>query len=173
MVLVDDDAGGPQASATNGVAVKDESGWLSSDEQSVWRAYLDVTRLLNERLHRQLVDDSGLSLAEYDILVHLSEAPDRSMRMSQLADHAVHSRSRLTHTISRLEQRGLVRRDPCPDDGRGVLCVLTPAGFASLVGAAPGHVGAVRHGVFDPLSSQQVAELGEALAAIRAGLRDS
>ena len=154
-------------------AVKVEPRWLTSEEQSVWRAYLDVTRLLNERLHRQLVDDSGLSLAEYDILVHLSEAKGLSLRMSQLADHAVHSRSRLTHTISRLEQRGLVRRDPCPDDGRGVLCVLTPAGFASLADAAPGHVDAVRHGVFDPLTAHQVAQLGQALEAIRAGLRES
>jgi DNA-binding MarR family transcriptional regulator len=173
MVFVKETTGSPSASAVSGVAVKDEPRWLTAKEQSVWRAYLDVTRLLNDRLHRQLVDDSGLSLAEYDILVHLSEAQGLSLRMSQLADHVVHSRSRLTHTISRLEQRGLVRRDPCPDDGRGVLCVLTPAGFSNLAGAAPGHVDAVRQGVFDPLSPQQVTELGEALEAIRSGLRDA
>ena len=157
--------------SVRGVATKEQPRWLTAEEQAVWRAYLDVTRLLNDRLHRQLVDENGLSLAEYDILVHLSEAEGRRLRMSQLADHVVHSRSRLTHTISRLEQRGLVRRDPCPDDGRGVLCVLTPEGFSSLEQAAPGHVEAVRQSMFDPLTPRQVAELGMALDRIRAGLR--
>jgi DNA-binding MarR family transcriptional regulator len=158
---------------TNVMTVSNEPRWLTADEQAVWRTYLDVTRLLAERLHRQLVDENTLSLAEYDILVHLSEAEDRSLRMSQLADHVVHSRSRLTHTISRLEQRGLVRRDPCPDDGRGVLCVLTPEGFAILEAAAPGHVEAVRQSVFDPLTARQVTELGVILERVRAGLRRS
>ena len=93
--------------------------WLDDDEQHVWRSYLDVSRLLNERLQHQLVKDSGLSLPEYEIFVQLSEAPDRMLRMSELAERAVNSRSRLTHTVSRLESRGLVRREPCPDDGRG------------------------------------------------------
>jgi DNA-binding MarR family transcriptional regulator len=157
----------------NGATLVGEPRWLTADEQAVWRTYLDVTRQLNERLHRQLVDESALSLAEYDILVHLSEAEDRSLRMSQLAEHVVHSRSRLTHTISRLEQRGLVRRDPCPDDGRGVLCVLTTEGFEALDAAAPGHVEAVRQSVFDPLTARQVAELGVILDRVRAGLRRS
>lgn len=149
----------------------DDARWLTAEEQSVWRTYLDVTRLLNERLHRQLVAQHAISLADYDILVHLSEAEDRRLRMSQLAEMAVHSRSRLTHTIARLEQRGLVRRDPCPDDGRGVLCVLTDEGYEALVAAAPGHVEAVRQSVFDPLSADQVHQVGTALDVILAGLR--
>ncbi len=145
--------------------------WLSDAEQAVWRSYLDVMRLLNERLQRQLTEDSSLSLAEYDILVHLSETPTRALRMSELADKVVNSRSRLTHTVARLEQRGMVVRESCPDDGRGVLCRLTDAGFDTLVAAAPGHVEQVRTSVFDPLAPGEVAALGTVMSRIRAGLR--
>lgn len=150
-----------------------DTRWLEPEEQAVWRAYLDVSRLLDERLQHQLVDDSAMSLAEYEILVQLSETPERRLRMSELADRAVNSRSRLTHTVSRMEQRGLVRREPCPDDGRGVLCILTDAGFAAIVEAAPGHVEAVRMAVFDPLTADDVAALGVAMSKIRTGLREA
>ena len=150
-----------------------ESRWLSAEEQGVWRAYLDVMRLLNERLQRQLVEDSDLSLAEYDILVHLSEAADHTLRMSELADRVVHSRSRLTHTVGRMEHRGLVLRQPCPDDGRGVLCRLTQDGLAVLVRAAPGHVDAVRTVFFDPLRDPDVVALGRAMDKMRTALRDA
>jgi DNA-binding MarR family transcriptional regulator len=144
---------------------------LDADEQRVWRAYLDVSRLLNERLNRQLTEDSDLSLAEYEILVQLSELPERRLRMSELAERAVNSRSRLTHTVGRMEQRGLVRREPCPDDGRGVLCILTDAGFEAIDTAAPGHVETVRTAVFDPLTPDEVETLGTALNKIRDTLR--
>lgn len=150
-----------------------EPRWLASDEQAVWRAYLDVSRLLNERLNRQLAEDSTLSLAEYEILVQLSEHPDRALRMSELAARAVNSRSRLTHTVARMEERGLVRRTPCVEDGRGVMCTLTDAGYQAIVDAAPGHVEAVRSVVFDPLDTADVAALGRALESIRARLRGS
>jgi DNA-binding MarR family transcriptional regulator len=146
--------------------------WLTDDEQHVWRAYLDVTRLLLDRLQRQLVEDSSLSLPEYEILVQLSETPGRQMRMSELAELVVNSRSRLTHAVARLEQRGLVVRDPCPDDGRGVLCRLSDLGFELLVEAAPGHVEAVRGIMFDPLTASDVVALGVAMDKIRAGLRE-
>jgi len=146
--------------------------WLDDDEQHVWRAYLDVSRLLNERLQHQLVKDSGLSLPEYEIFVQLSEAPDRMLRMSELAERAVNSRSRLTHTVSRLESRGLVRREPCPDDGRGVLCILTDEGFKAIDESAAGHVEAVRSALFDPLSRGEVKALGEAMDKILAVLRE-
>ncbi len=150
----------------------EDTRWLTDDEQHVWRAYLDVTRLLLDRLQRQLVEDSGLSLPEYEILVQLSETDGRQMRMSELAERVVNSRSRLTHAVARLEQRGLVLRESCPDDGRGVLCKLSDQGFDLLVEAAPGHVEAVRRIMFDPLTGPDVTALGTAMNKIRAGLRE-
>ena len=144
--------------------------WLDADEQQAWRDYLDVSRRLSERLNRQLVEDSGLTLAEYEILVQLSEHPRRQIRMAELADLAVHSRSRLTHTVRRLEQRGLVRREECLDDRRGILCVLLDEGFAVLEAAAPGHVEAVRTALFDPLDPDDVRGLGVAMRKVRSGL---
>jgi DNA-binding MarR family transcriptional regulator len=145
--------------------------WLDADEQAVWRAFLDVSRLLFEQLNRQLSDEAGMSLAEYEILVQLSEAPDRRLRMSELADRVVSSRSRITHTVGRMEERGLVTREACADDGRGVLCVLTDAGFARLEGAAPGHVETVRTIMFDPLERADAENLGAALTKVREKLR--
>ena len=145
--------------------------WLDPDEQAVWRAFLDVSRLLFEQLNRQLSDEAGMSLAEYEILVQLSEAPDRRLRMSELADRVVSSRSRITHTVGRMEERGLVIREACADDGRGVLCVLTDAGFARLEGVAPGHVETVRTIMFDPLDATDAENLGAALSKVREKLR--
>jgi DNA-binding MarR family transcriptional regulator len=145
--------------------------WLDPGEQAVWRAFLDVSRLLFEQLNRQLSDEAGMSLAEYEILVQLSEAPGRRLRMSELADRVVSSRSRITHTVGRLQDRGLVLREPCADDGRGVLCVLTDDGFARLEGAAPGHVEMVRTIMFDPLDPPDVEHLGAALTKMREKLR--
>lgn len=145
--------------------------WLSDHEQVVWRSYLDVMRLLMDRLQRQVSEDSGMSLGEYEVLVQLSEASDRQLRMSELADRIVHSRSRLTHTVRRMERRGLVRREPCEEDGRGVLCTLTAQGFTVLVEVAPGHVEAVRAALFDPLTAEDVVALGRAMGKVRAGLR--
>lgn len=149
----------------------DEVRWLTDDEQAVWRAYLDVMRLLMERLQRQMVEAGDLSLSEYEVLVQLSEAPGRQLRMSELADRVVNSRSRLTHTVGRMEARGLVRREPCAEDGRGVLCLLTDAGYSLLVDAAPGHVEAVRSALFDPLGEEDVAALGSTMEKVRANLR--
>jgi DNA-binding MarR family transcriptional regulator len=143
--------------------------WLTPEEQSVWRAFLDVSRLMTDRMNRQLSDDSGMSLPEYEILVALSEAPDRRLRMSELADRVLSSRSRITHTVGRMEERGHVHREACADDGRGVLCVLTDAGFAVLEAAAPSHVESVRDAMFDPLTPEEVDALGVALRNIREG----
>jgi DNA-binding MarR family transcriptional regulator len=150
-----------------------EPRWLDADEQAVWRDYLDVMRRLMDRLNRQLADEAGMSLAEYEVLVQLSETPDRRMRMSELAELVVNSRSRLTHTVSRLEERGFVSREECPDDRRGILCVLREAGLEALVTAAPGHVEAVRSIVFDPLDGDDVKALGVAMRKVRAALRDA
>jgi len=156
---------------TESTAVPTAVRWLDPAEQAVWRAFLDVSRLLFEQLNRQLSDEAGMSLAEYEIRVQLSEAPGRRLRMSELADRVVSSRSRITHTVGRLEERGLVVREPCADDGRGVLCVLTEAGFARLEAAAPGHVEMVRTIMFDPLDPPDVDGLGTAMTKMREKLR--
>jgi DNA-binding MarR family transcriptional regulator len=130
-----------------------------------------VSRLLNEKLTRQLAERDALSMAEYEILVQLSELPERRLRMAELAERAVNSRSRLTHTVGRMVERGLVRRASCPEDGRGVVCTLTDAGLAAIVDAAPGHVEAVQQMVFDPLGADEVERFGAALEKIREALR--
>ncbi|MCU1433013.1 MAG: transcriptional regulator, MarR family, partial [Actinotalea sp.] len=134
-------------------AAADEVRWLTEDQQRSWRAFLLGSARLTEALTRQLETDSGVSLSEYEILVRLSETADRTLRMSELAASLVHSRSRLTHTVGRLEGRGLVRRETCLADGRGVNCVMTDAGFHLLQGAAPGHVRAVRANLIDLLTA--------------------
>src|SRR2546423_11450419 len=101
--------------------------WLTPEEQSVWRAFLDVSRLMSEQMNRQLTDESGMSLPEYKILVALSEAPDRRLRVSQLADPVLSSPSRITPTVGRMEERGHVHREACPANGPGELCALTDA----------------------------------------------
>lgn len=140
--------------------------WLTEDEQAFWRAYLLGSARLTEALTRQLEMDAQVSLSEYEILVRLSEVPDHTLRMSELAACLVHSRSRLTHTVSRMERRGLVRRENCVGDGRGVNCVLTDGGFALLQATAPGHVRAVRTHLVDRLTPEQFRALGEAMAII-------
>jgi DNA-binding MarR family transcriptional regulator len=133
--------------------------WLDQEEQLTWRAFLSATHLLFDQLDREMQRDAKIPHAYYEILVRLSESPDRTMRMSSLADSTLSSRSRLSHAVSRLEEMGWVERRNCPTDRRGQLAVLTDVGFAALEGAAPGHVEGVRSHVFDPLSPEQVAAL--------------
>jgi DNA-binding MarR family transcriptional regulator len=144
--------------------------WLSADEQRAWRAYLDANILLQEALDRQLQADSGMPLGYYEILVRLSEAPDRSIRMGELAERTRSSRSRLSHAVARLEERGWVDRLDCETDKRGQVARLTDAGFAVLAAAAPGHVEAVRRHLVDRLSAEQVRQLGEIAQTIVDGL---
>ena len=133
----------------------DDTRWLDDDEQRTWRAYLTAQRLLADRLERQLQRDAGLPHAYYEILVQLSEAPGRTLRMSQLADNSLSSRSRLSHAVARLEAAGWVRRRACTEDRRGSFAELTDAGLAKLHESARGHVEAVRQGLFDPLTREQ------------------
>ena len=140
--------------------------WLDAEEQKAWRAWLYSTQLLQDRLDRELTHETGISHAYYEILVALSETPGRAMRMSELADRCLSSRSRLSHAVSRLEERGWIRRQVCENDGRGQLAVLTDDGFAALEAAAPIHVESVRRNLFDQLSPEQVAamrDVGETL----------
>lgn len=146
-----------------------EPRWLTPEQQVAWRSFLLGSARLTEALNRQLEGDAGISLSEYEILVRLSESPERSIRMSELAASLVHSRSRITHTVSRLERQGLVRRQTCLADGRGVECVMTDEGFALLKAAAPGHVRAVRAHLVDLVPDDQFMVLGEVMAAVARG----
>jgi DNA-binding MarR family transcriptional regulator len=138
-----------------------ETRWLDADEQRTWRAYLNSHRLLLDAIDAQLRRDSGMPHAYYEILVRLSDAENRTLRMAELADATRVSASRLSHAIARLEERGWVRRQECPTDRRGQLAVLTGEGFAKLTTAAPGHVEAVRTALFDSLDADQIRNLGE------------
>ena len=144
--------------------------WLSSDEQAAWRAYVHATKMLHEEMDRQLQRDAGLPFTYYEILVALSEAPDRTLRMSELADFTRSSRSRLSHAVARLEENGWVRREVCETDRRGAMAILTDTGMAVLVDAAPGHVEAVRNLVFDLLSASQLKQFERIHRTIRDNL---
>jgi DNA-binding MarR family transcriptional regulator len=146
--------------------------WLSADEQAAWRSLLSAVALLNGSVEAQLQHDSGLSHADYEILVRLSEAPDRALRMSDLADRTLFSRSRLSHAVGRLERAGLVRREPFPGDRRGLCAVLTEPGLRTLEAAAPGHVETVRRALFDALSPEQIEQLTEIAHAVIAAAPD-
>ncbi len=137
----------------------DQPRWLDDDEQHAWRRLASVILKLPTELEAQLQRDSGMSHFEYWVIALLSEAPDRSLRMSQLAAQANASLSRLSHVVTRLEKRGWVVRRPCPDDARATLAVLTDAGLDQVLAAAPGHVETVRRLVFDALGPDDVPEL--------------
>jgi DNA-binding MarR family transcriptional regulator len=148
----------------------DRTRWLSPEEQHAWRCYVVFSRLLLESLDMELQRDAGMPFAYYEILVRLSEAPDRTLRMSALAMSSRQSRSRLSHAVARLEDSGWVRRQGCPTDRRGALAHLTDEGFRALEAAAPGHVSAVRELLFDRLSAGQVRSLEDIATAVLTGL---
>ncbi len=137
-----------------------DTRWLDAEEQATWRAFLGASRAIFEELDRQLLRDAGMPLTYYEVLVRLSEAEGRQLRMHELARLSGTSRSRLSHAVTRLEERGWVARRDCPEDGRGAYATLTEDGFEALREAAPGHVEAVRTLLFDPLTAEQVATLG-------------
>jgi DNA-binding MarR family transcriptional regulator len=133
--------------------------WLTAEQQRAWRAYIESSKVLFDALDRQLQHEADMPHTYYEILVALSETEGRAMRMSELADRTLSSRSRLSHAVARLEERGWVVREDCPTDRRGQLARLTDAGFATLAAAAPGHVGAVRSYMIDVLSPEQLEQL--------------
>lgn len=143
--------------------------WLDENEQVTWRTYLAATKAIGEAIEGQLQRDVDIPHTYYEILVRLSEAPERMLRMSQLAERCLASRSRLSHAVTRLEERGWVVRQACPDDGRGMLAALTAEGMTALADAAPGHVNAVREQIFDRLSPDQIKQLREIGEAILGG----
>jgi DNA-binding MarR family transcriptional regulator len=141
--------------------------WLSRREQAAWRAHLDGTRLLHQALDRQLQDDSDLSLTDYELLVRLSEAPEHTLRMRDLADATLSTRSGVTRAVTRAEKAGWVRREECEDDRRGMNAVLTDAGRAKLASSAPGHVAAVRNHLIDRLTLDELDQLRQIMAKVR------
>ena len=143
--------------------------WLTPEEQQAWRAYLRGNRELQVALDLDLTE-FGISLPEYELLSMLSEQDGDRARMSVLADLVVQSRSRVTHTAKRLEQRGWVRREPTPEDGRGVALALTPEGRRMIERAAPAHVASVRANFIDLLTPEQMTALHHAFALVRAHL---
>lgn len=147
-----------------------ETRWLNTSEQEVWRAFMAAVDGLTDQFARQLQRDAGMPYTYYEILVALSEAPGRTLRMSELAGARGSSRSRLSHAVARLEEVGWVRRQDCPTDKRGSFAVLTDKGFGALEAAAPGHVTEVRERLFDSLTPDQVEQLGDISRAILRGL---
>lgn len=143
-----------------------EPRWLTAEQQRDWRATIVGASFLMRALTADLETASELSMAEYELLVRLSEAPEHRVRMSELADSVAHSRSRVTHTVARLESAGLVARRPAAKDGRGVEAALTERGMRRLEEAAPGHVASVRARLVDVLSAQQLRDLGGAMRAV-------
>jgi DNA-binding MarR family transcriptional regulator len=145
----------------------DEVHWLTAAEQRGWRAYLNGNQQLMEQLNREVAQHNGLTLAEYRILALLSESPNHQLRMSDLADGILSSRSRLTHQIRRMESDSLVKRVSCVDDGRGVLAEITPEGMRRLEDAAPGHVEDVRRNFIDLMTPQELAVMTEVFERVQ------
>ncbi|WP_159623315.1 MarR family winged helix-turn-helix transcriptional regulator [Ruania rhizosphaerae] len=143
-----------------------EPRWLDADQQRHWRALLGGSWALFEALGRDLEEAADLSMNEYEVMVRLSECEGHTMRMSRLAHDVISSRSRLTHTVRRMEAAGFLERRSAADDGRGVDCVLTDAGFEKLKAAAPAHVESVRRRLVDVLTPEQLETVGQAFTEI-------
>jgi DNA-binding MarR family transcriptional regulator len=144
--------------------------WLDDAEMRAWRGFIEGSQRLMEVLNRELQSLHGISLADYRILVMLSESPDGSVRMSELADGILSSRSRLTHQVRRMESEDLVSRSTCVEDGRGVLAFITPFGRQKLAEAAPTHVRGVRSYLIDQLDDNELAAVASVFEKVDAAL---
>ena len=153
-------------------ATTDDTPWLSAQEQRLWRAHLEVSKLLQYQLERELAP-FDLAINDYEILVNLSEQPEHRMRMTDLATATLQSKSRLSHQITRMEKADLVSREGCPGDRRGLYAVLTEHGWTTLRQVAPHHVRGVRQHFIDRLTPDQVTLLYEALHPITEHLRST
>jgi DNA-binding MarR family transcriptional regulator len=134
--------------------------WLAEDEQQVWRAYLDMHARLGAQLSREMQDESGLSIADFSVLVQLSEHADGRLRVLELARALRWEKSRLSHQLTRMQQRRLIERSSCSEDRRGAWIVLTAEGRTAVEAAAPRHVESVRRYLFDELAPEQLEQLG-------------
>jgi DNA-binding MarR family transcriptional regulator len=145
--------------------------WLNEREQELWRGWIAASMLLPDRLSRDLQEQHGLTGTDYQILVELSESPERRMRMSTLADRTLLSRSRLSHQVDRMAKAGLVERQECEQDGRGMFAVLTDHGWQTIVKAAPDHVESVRRNLLDRLTREEFEAFGSACIKVAEALR--
>jgi DNA-binding MarR family transcriptional regulator len=143
-----------------------ETKWLDEREMRAWQAFLVAGALVGRRVEQQLKDEAGLSHLQYEVLVRLSAAEDGELRMRELADSVLSSKSGLTYQIGQLEKAGLVRRRVCESDVRGVLACLTDAGRARLAEIAPGHLATVREYLIDVLDGEQLDRLAETLEKV-------
>jgi DNA-binding MarR family transcriptional regulator len=142
--------------------------WLDADEQRAWRAWLDAHARLSARLNRELQSNAGLSLSDYDVLVHLTDVPEGRLRAFELGDGLQWEKSRVSRQVTRMAARGLVTREASPEDRRGAYVTLTPEGRRAIEEAAPAHVELVRRLLFDGLSAEQVRTLATiGLAVVR------
>lgn len=149
-----------------------EPRWLDEREARAWRGYRQMRDLLDQQINRDLAADSGLSEADYTVLVVLSEEPDQRMRQVELAHRVLWSKSRLSHQLTRMERRGLVRREGTGSaSARGVRVVLTAEGLNTIRDAAPPHLESVRRHFIDPLTDEQLDALADCTAAVLAHLR--
>jgi DNA-binding MarR family transcriptional regulator len=150
----------------------DQPRWLDSEEMRVWRAFVVGKALLDAQLNRELQDEHQLTLADYELLVRLSEGPCGQVRMSTLAEQVGSSKSRISHQIGRMEKAGLARRQECPGDRRGVFAVLTDHGLEVLRSAAPTHLRGVRDNLIDLLSGQERLVLADIFERVQSHLRE-
>ena len=149
----------------------DEPRWLNDREREAWIGFLAAGNLVSRRLEQQLKDEAGLSHTQYEVLVQLSAAPDRALRMAELAERLVTSKSGLTYQVTQMERAGLVARRSCPSDVRGVIAQITDRGMEVLRAAAPGHVAAVRDALIDVLTPEQLDHLAVGLGEVARRLR--
>jgi DNA-binding MarR family transcriptional regulator len=144
----------------------DEVRWLNNAEMAAWRSYIVANMRLRQRLHRELSEAHGVSLTDYEVLVVLDVQEDKRLRMSELATMLGSTKSRLSHQVGRMEDAGVLRRVPDPDDKRGVIAELTPSGEAMLKEAAPTHVDGVRAHLIDLLTVDEQTVIGEAFSRV-------
>lgn len=149
-----------------------DTRWLDEQENRIWRAFVEATGRISSQLSDSLKQSSDLTLDDYEVLVHLSEAEPRRLRMTELSHRLLHSQSRLTQRIDRLAKKGLVVREKCPEDRRGTFAVLTDQGMAAIVAAAPGHVADVRRSLIDLIEPDERSVVAEVLERLAAAARE-
>ncbi len=147
--------------------------WLTAQEQHLWRGWLKLNTELASVLHRELQHDAGLSMPDFEVLVHLTDNSDGRLRVNDLARLLNWERSRLSHHITRMEHRRLVERMDCREDGRGAFVVITPQGRAAIEQAAPGHVNAVRRLMIDTLDTNEKTALAAVIDKLLTRLEES
>lgn len=152
--------------------MKDDTPWLDEQESRIWRSFLEATGRINSQLNDSLKASTGLTMDDYEVLVHLSEAEPHRVRMTELSHRLLHSQSRLTQRVDRLAKRGLVRREKCPEDGRGTFAVLTDEGLEVITDAAPDHVRDVRAELIDLIKPKERAVLADILERLAANARE-